>query len=244
MKPELRSGLRSKLRAENLSVRYDADNEGCALRGVTFSIRDGERAALLGANGAGKSTLLMTLVGVLHPESGEVILDDAATTKETLRYLRSKVGVAFQNPDDQLFMPSLYEDIAFGPRNYGLPEPEVESRVSAALSRLGISHLRERMTHRLSGGEKRLAALAGILVMEPSVLLMDEPTSFLDGRSRRRLIEILSGLPQAMIIATHDIDLASKLCERVILLQNGQIRADGDAETILSDAAMLDACGL
>ncbi|GHS94441.1 putative ABC transporter ATP-binding protein [Synergistales bacterium] len=233
-----------KLGAEGVSVKYDAEDASHALRNVTFSIQDGERVALLGANGAGKSTLLLTLVGVVHTESGNVTLDDTVTTKETLSDLRSKVGMAFQNPDNQLFMPSLYEDVAFGPRNYGLPEPEIASRANAVLARLGISHLKERMTHRLSGGEKRLAALAGILVMEPSVLLMDEPTSFLDGRSRRRLIEILSDLPQAMLIATHDIDLASKLCDRTILLQEGQIRADGATKTILSDAALIEACGL
>ncbi|GHS87849.1 cobalt ABC transporter ATP-binding protein [Synergistales bacterium] len=233
-----------KLEVVNLNVKYDAEDARRALRGVTFSLSDGERVALLGANGAGKSTLLLTLVGVVHPESGEVAIDNAITTKDTLRHLRSKVGMAFQNPDDQLFMPSLYEDVAFGPRNYGVSEPEIADRANAVLTQLGISHLRERMTHRLSGGEKRLAALAGILVMEPSVLLMDEPTSFLDGRSRRRLIEILRGLPQAMLIATHDIALASELCGRTILLQEGQVRADGDTKTILADAALLDECGL
>ena len=233
-----------KLRAEGLSVKYEGDNASYALRDVTFSIQDGEKVALLGANGAAKSTLLLTLVGVLCPESGGVVLDGVAAAKETLRELRSRIGMAFENPDDQLFMPSLYEDVAFGPRNYEVPEPEIERRANATLERLCISHLKERMTHRLSGGEKRLAALAGILVMEPSVLLMDEPTSFLDGRSRRRLIEILRELPQAMLIATHDIALASSLCERTILLQDGVLRADSDTRTILADETLLDECGL
>jgi cobalt/nickel transport system ATP-binding protein len=230
------------LKAENLTVRYD--DAVCALRDVGFSVRDGERVALIGANGAGKSTLLLTLVGVLPAESGEISLEDVPVGKETLREFRRRVGMVFQNPDDQLFMPTVYEDIAFGPRNYGLSEEEIETRINGVLDRFGIARLRDRMTHKLSGGEKRLVALAGILVMEPSVLLMDEPSSFLDPRSRRKLIETLDKLPQTMLIATHDLDLALDLCRRAILLDEGRVRADAPIEEILSDAALLESCGL
>jgi cobalt/nickel transport system ATP-binding protein len=141
-------------------------------------------------------------------------------------------------------MPTVYEDAAFGPRNYGLPEEKIEARMDQILAQLGITHLKNRMTHKLSVGEKRPAALAGILTMEPHLLLMDEPSSFLDPSSRRRLIEILDTLPQAMLVATHDLDLALDLCPRALLLKEGCVHADGSTEEILSDAALLETCEL
>jgi cobalt/nickel transport system ATP-binding protein len=154
------------------------------------------------------------------------------------------MGMVFQNPDDQLFMPTVYEDAAFGPRNLGWAEAETARKVDGVLDWLGIRHLKDRLSHRLSGGEKRLAALAGVLVMEPGVLLMDEPSSFLDPRARRRLIETLDQLPQAMLIATHDLDMALDLCQRAIILKEGRIFADTAARDALRDAALLAECGL
>lgn len=228
----------------NLTVKYDASEEDYALEDVSFVLQEGERIALLGANGAGKSTLLLTLMGVLEAASGEIFLDNLAVKKETLGELRRKVGMVFQNPDDQLFMPTVYEDVAFGPRNCGVPEEQLEKRTNEVLYWLGISHLRDRMTHRLSGGEKRLAALAGILVMKPSILLMDEPFSFLDPQSQRKLKEILVLLPQAMLIATHDLGLIKQFCHRAILLKEGHLLVDGLIGEVLADSALLERCNL
>lgn len=228
----------------DLSVKYDRTDTKYALRKVGFSMQDGERVALIGANGAGKSTLLLTLCGILLPESGEISVEGIKLEKETLGELRRKIGMVFQNSDDQLFMPSLYEDVSFGPRNYGISGEELEEKVDHMLEKLAILHLKERSSHKLSGGEKRLAALAGVLIMEPSVLVMDEPSSFLDPRARRNLIHVLSKLPQAMIVATHDLDMALDLCQRVILLKEGSIYADAPAKEVLTDACLLEECGL
>ncbi len=232
------------LKVTNLSVKYSASDKDCALRSVEFTVQSGERIALIGANGAGKSTLLMTLVGILPASSGVIAVDNTVLEKKTLQELRQKVGMVFQNPDNQLFMPTVYEDIAFGPRNYGLDEKETERKVDAILAKLDISHLKGRLSHKLSGGEKRLAALASVLVMEPDTLLMDEPSSFLDPKARRRLMGVLDTLPQNMIIATHDMDMALELCHRVILLKEGSVHADALAKEILHDRALLEACGL
>jgi cobalt/nickel transport system ATP-binding protein len=180
----------------------------------------------------------------MTPKAGEIIAGDIPVTQERLRDLRQLVGMVFQNPDDQLFMPTVLEDIAFGLRNYGFDEKTIETRIDAILGRLGIVHLKNRMSHRLSGGEKRLVALAGVLVMEPSLLLMDEPSSFLDPRARRTLITILDDLPQTMVIATHDLDLALTLCRRTILLKQGHIFADASTTELLHDPVLLEQCGL
>jgi cobalt/nickel transport system ATP-binding protein len=232
------------IRAENVTVRYVPSEGTQALREVSFHIAEGERAALIGANGAGKSTLLLALVGILPAASGVLSIDGIRVEKKTLGEIRQKAGMVFQNPDDQLFMPTVYEDIAFGPRNYGVAESHIRERAESVLAGLGIGHLMNRMTAKLSGGEKRLAALAGVLAMNPSVLLLDEPSSFLDPRSRRRLIEILRNLPQTQLIATHDLDLARTVCGRVILLKDGRVAADGETSRILRDAALLEECGL
>jgi len=232
------------IKVKNLTVKYETSEKTRAVDNISFSVSGSEKIALIGANGAGKSTLLLTLTGVIMPVSGEIIIDGIKSDKRTIGELRKKIGMVFQNPDDQLFMPEVYEDIAFGPRNYNTDESEIEKSADEILSSLGIAHLKNRLTHKLSGGEKRLAALAGILIMNPSVILMDEPSSFLDPKARRRLIEILSELSQTMIIATHDLDMALDLCSRVILLKNGVIRADMSADEILRDEKLLDECGL
>lgn len=231
------------LQVDHLSVRYDPGDRRRALEDVTFSVADGQRVALLGPNGAGKSTLLLTLVGILTPEAGGAAVDGLPVTPENLREIRRHLGLVFQNPDDQLFMPSVYQDAAFGPRNYGLPEEEVSARVDGVLAELGISDLRSRMVHKLSGGEKRLAALAGVLVMEPSVLLLDEPTSFLDLEAVSRLTECLAGLKQSLLITTHDLPFAAGLCTRFLFLNRGKLLGDYTRRELAEHPALLDALG-
>ncbi|GHV13037.1 putative ABC transporter ATP-binding protein [Clostridia bacterium] len=214
----------------DLFVKYDKSDDEYALLGVSLEVGGGEKVALIGANGAGKSTLLLTLAGVLTKSSGEIISAD--------------VGMIFQNPDDQLFLPRVYDDIAFGLRNTNIDESSVKESVEAAAERLSITHLLTKYTHKLSGGEKRLAALAGILVMNPDAILADEPSSYLDPRSRRRLIEILNSLDKTMLIATHDLGFARAVCPRSVILSHGVIAADGETNAILEDEALLETCGL
>lgn len=214
------------------------------LRGISFHVEHGESVGLVGANGAGKSTVLLLLNGCLLPAGGEVRFDDECLTPANLARIRGRLGTVFQDPDDQLFMPTVEEDVAFGPRNQGLMESETERRVTSSLAQMNIAHLRRRPPHRLSGGEKRAAALAGVLAMEPDALLLDEPSSGLDPRARRRLVEWLRGFSRAKIIASHDMDLVLELCPRVILLDAGQIAADGSATKIFSDESLLRRCGL
>ena len=230
--------------ARKLTVRYDVSESRDALHEISLAIREGERVALAGANGAGKTTLLLALAGALFPHEGDLAVDDIPVSKKTLSALREKVGLVFQNPDDQLFMPTVYDDIAFGLRNKGISEEEIMERIDAMLSWFNVPHLRNRMIHKLSGGEKRLAALAGVLVMKPSLLLLDEPATFLDPKSKRKLIDILNELPQTMLLATHDLNMAQSICGRAILLREGRIYKDGPSQNILCDAAALEACGL
>jgi len=214
------------LTAEHLTVKYAPSDARCALEDVSFTLGDHERTALLGPNGAGKSTLLLALVGILPALSGSVRADGVTLDKTTLAQLRQRLGLVFQNPDDQLFMPTVFQDVAFGPRNYGMGEAETAQAVDGALASLGISHLRDRMIHKLSGGEKRLTALAGVLAMHPSVLLLDEPTSFLDPAASRRLQTCLASLEQGMLITTHDLPFAMDLCERFLFLSRGRLVRD------------------
>ena len=232
------------LRASALTVKYDAAVNAAALRDVSFAIAEGERVAVLGANGAGKTTLLLAAVGVLPIAGGELEVCGLPVTKATLPEVRQKMGLVFQNPDDQLFMPTVYEDIAFGPRNYRVAEADIKANAERVLARLNIAHLTQRMTGTLSGGEKRLAALAGVLLMEPSVLLLDEPTSFLDPRAHRNLTAILAELPQTLVIATHDFRLVEDLCSWVIVLKNGEVVADAPVGDILLDVVLLEEAGL
>lgn len=225
-------------------LRFEYPDGTRALDDVSFSIRHGESIALVGANGAGKSTLLMHLNGFLTPREGTVDIGGTPVTRSTVKTVRRSVGMVFQDPDDQLFMPSVFEDVAFGPMNLGLPAEEVEARVSAALERVGASHLRERPPYRLSGGEKRAVAIATVLAMNPDVLVMDEPSSNLDPRARRRLMELLAGFEHTKIIATHDLDLALELCDRTIVMAGGAVAADGPTAEIFNDAELLDRCGL
>jgi cobalt/nickel transport system ATP-binding protein len=242
------------IKVTNLTVVYPGSQEGHVLEGVSFEAGDGEKIALLGANGAGKSTLLLSLVGILPVHDGEIAIAGIKVGKKTLAEVRRRAGLVFQNPDDQLFMPTVWEDVIFGPRNYAglsgktgvqaVDNAGIDRAALAVLQELGIDQLRDRMSHKLSGGEKRLAALASVLVMAPSLLLMDEPTAFLDPRGRRRIIGVLQTLSQSMILATHDLDLAAGICTRTIVLVKGKIRADGPTARILADTALLEESGL
>ena len=225
----------------DLTVEYTDGTR--AIDEVCFSIDAGENVALIGANGAGKTSLLLTLVGVLQPMQGEIRVGETKLEKKTLRDIRSRIGLVFQNPDDQLFMPNIFEDIAFGPRSFGCDEEETTKRVEAAMSRLGINHLAQRSPLKLSGGEKRLAAIATTLAMDPGFLLFDEPTAFLDPRARRNLTSIIPDLPQGKLIATHDLEFAKETCSRALLLQNGKLIADSSTD-FLQDKEKLETAGL
>lgn len=214
-------------------VRYTYPNGYEALSGISFLATHGEKVAVLGLNGAGKSTLLLHTNGLLFPTSGEVNVGDVPVTKSTLPIVRQSVGMVFQNPDDQLFMATVEEDVAFGPMNMKLPQAEVERRVAKALAMVGATELRKRPPFTLSGGQKRAVAIATVLAMEPSILVMDEPTSDLDRRARRDLIDLVKGFDHTCLIATHDLDMALEVCPRAILIRDGLIAADGPTEEIV-----------
>jgi cobalt/nickel transport system ATP-binding protein len=226
----------------NLMYAYPDGTE--ALRGVSFRIEHGSAVALVGANGAGKSTLLLHLNGYLQTTRGEVTIGDTVVTRETAALARRAVGLVFQDPDDQLFMPTVAEDVAFGPLNAGLPSEQVERRVAAALERVGMLHVRERPPYRLSAGEKRAVAIATVLAMSPDILVMDEPSANLDPRARRRLIELLLSFEHTRIIATHDLEMVVEVCSRVIVLDGGRVVADGPARELLNNEALMFAHGL
>ncbi|HOX04908.1 MAG TPA: ABC transporter ATP-binding protein [Planctomycetota bacterium] len=228
--------------ARNLEFAYPDGT--AALRGASFRIEHGESVGLVGANGAGKSTLLLHLNGCLLPAGGEVRIGDVPVTRATLAQVRRSVGFVFQDPNDQLFMPTVGEDVAFGPANMQLPGEEVERRVRESLTAVGAEHLRARPPYRLSGGEKRAAAIAGVLAMSPDVLVMDEPSSGLDPRSRRRLIGLLAGFRHTKIVAAHDLDMIRELCPRTIVLHEGRVAADGPTAGMLGDRELLERCGL
>ncbi len=214
-----------------------------AVEDVSFHLAPGEHLALIGANGAGKSSLILSLVGVL-PGRGAVTVDGVALGRRTLDAIRTKVGVVFQNPDDQLFLSTIYDDVAFGPRNLGLDEETVRHRVEDRLALLHISHLRDRTALKLSGGEKRMAALATVLAMKPDVMVLDEPTAFLDPKARRNLIGVLQSLPHAMLIATHDLAFAAEVCPRSLLLRRGRVFAEGPSADLLYDETRMDEAGV
>ena len=227
---------------QDLHFTYPDGTPG--LRGIDLRITHGEAVALVGANGAGKSTLLMHLCGAVLPSRGTVRVGDVPVTPGTLALVRRTVGMVFQDPDDQLFLSTVREDVAFGPRNLGLPPDEVARRVADALARVNASHLIDRPPHHLSGGEKRAVAIATVLSMSPDILVMDEPTSHLDPRSRRALIALLGGFEHTRIVATHDLDLALDLCPRTVVLGDGRVLADGPTADLLRDDALLARSGL
>ena len=233
------------IEVRDLSYRYHDGTE--ALRGVRFRVEPGERVALLGPNGSGKSTLLLHLNGILPDDShgtGTVSVFGESITRENLERIRAKVGLLFQDPDDQLFCPTVEEDVGFGPRQLGLGEAEVAGRIARSLSQVGMAGFGQRATHHLSQGEKRRICLAGVLACDPLVLVLDEPTSDLDPRGRREFKTLLRDLPATSLIATHDLELAVELCSRTLILDEGRIVADGPTLRLLDDEELMLAHGL
>jgi len=229
------------LKIENLRVTYDDGGE--ALRGVSLSVERGQRVGLIGPNGSGKTSLLMAIMRGVRSE-GAIVVDGIELGRKTVDDVRSRCGMTFQNADDQLFMATLLDDVAFGPLNQGKSPDEAESLAREALHAVALDGLETRTAHHLSGGQKQNAALATILAMQVKVLLLDEPGASLDLRSRRRLMAVLAERDEAMLVATHDLDMVRELCSRVIILDEGQIAADGEVETILTDTALLARHGL
>ncbi|MGE5635569.1 MAG: energy-coupling factor ABC transporter ATP-binding protein [Nocardioidaceae bacterium] len=226
------------IHASGLSYSYP--NGHPALRGVDLHVEHGERVAVLGPNGSGKTTLMLHLDGLAFG-SGALEVAGLAVGKSTLRELRLRVGLVFQDPDDQLFMPTVEEDVAFGPLNMGLQPDEARRRVSAALATVRMQRAAERAPYHLSMGERRRVAIATVLAMEPRLLVLDEPSANLDPRARRDLIEVLSGIDRTMLVTTHDLPLAAELCERALILAAGRVVADGPCREILSDGELLAA---
>lgn len=211
------------------------------LDGVDFQVLPGERVGIIGPNGAGKTTLFMSICGVLTPTGGEIMLFGKPVEPGEFR---PEIGLVFQNPNDQLFCASVWDDVAFGPQNMGLSPVEVKTRVEQALSMTGLLNLGSRPPHHLSGGEKRMVAIAGILAMEPLAVIYDEPSASLDIRMRRRLIQLLQSSGQTILISSHDLELILETCDRVILMDAGKIIADGKPQDIMGDAQLMETHGL
>jgi cobalt/nickel transport system ATP-binding protein len=231
------------IRVHHLTYSYPAGP--VALDQMSFEVAEGESVGLVGPNGAGKTTLFLCLSGVLPVSAGVVQLAglDPADAAQRRR-LPSQVGIVFQNSDDQLFNTTVFDDVAFGPLNLGLPADEVRRRVAESLERVGLTGLEQRVPFHLSGGEKRRAALAGVLAMRPAILLLDEPSMYLDPRGRREFIRLINGLAGTRIIASHDLELILETCERTLVLDHGRLMADGSARQLLADAALMEAHGL
>ncbi len=230
------------VQVEKINVSYQDGH--VALKQVSFQIKEGETVGLIGSNGAGKSTLLKSMVGILLPAEGSITVDGLTVTKQNLRKIRESIGVVFQNPEDQLFMSNVYDDIAFGLRNMGMDEMKISSRITDTMRTLGIERLMHQNSSKLSGGEQRLTAIATVMVMEPKLVLFDEPTSFLDPKARRKLIGLLKEYPVTKLIATHDLDMALEVCDRIIILKDSQIIQQGNARDLLTDKEILESAEL
>ncbi|MGA0082372.1 MAG: energy-coupling factor ABC transporter ATP-binding protein [Candidatus Nanopelagicales bacterium] len=229
------------LEIKNLAFAYPDGNQ--ALFGVNLTIQKGERVALLGPNGAGKTTLVLHLNGIHETQQGEVLIAGTKVdneNKETLKLIRSKVGIVFQDPDDQLFMPTVEEDVAFGPYNMGLKDDDLEKVVDESLNAVGMLEYKDRPPHHLSFGQRRRVAVATVLAMKPEILILDEPSSNLDPASRRELAEILEKLNITVLMVTHDLPYAYELCERSVILSKGKIVADDLTKNILGNQELLN----
>lgn len=226
------------IRFEHVSCEYEKGLT--VLKDLSFEIQPGDSVGLIGANGAGKSTLMKVLLGLL-PYTGQITVDGLEVNKQNLKEIRRRLGFVLQNSDNQMFMPTVYEDMMFAPLNYGMSREEAEARTDAVLAQLGLTNLKHKHNHKISGGEKRMAAIATVLSMEPDVLLMDEPTSALDPYNRRIVINTINALPNTKIITSHDLDMVLDTCKTVILLSGGKIAAQGSAKDILTNKELLEA---
>lgn len=231
-----------RIDVENVSFAYEKEKE--ILSRISLHAAESDSIGLIGANGVGKSTFLKLLVGLNLNFTGSIRIEEIPVEKSTLSLIRSKIGYVFQDSDSQLFMNTAYEDVAFAPRNYGLPESEVQRRVDQALCLTGIEHLKNKQIYKMSGGEKKLVSIATILSMTPDIILMDEPSIALDPRNRRNLIHLLNSFRHLKMIASHDLDLILDTCERTILMADGKIICDGPTKEILTDKELLEANGL
>jgi len=210
------------------------------LHDISIEVMSGERVGLVGPNGSGKTTLFLVICGVLKPSAGEVVVTGNSVVNGEFR---PEIGMVFQNPDDQLFCPSVWDDVAFGPRNMGLAKDEVKERVTEALAIVGVEELADRPAHHLSGGEKRMVSIAGVLAMHPPLILYDEPSASLDIRSRRRLIRLLQASKETILVATHDLELVLEVCDRVILIDEGRIVAGGKPRVVMGDDKLMQTHG-
>ena len=235
------------LEIENLSFAYGnlrGNSQKSVLNNMNLFIENGESVGLIGENGAGKSTFLKLLTGLLDMQEGKVRVSGLEMKKENFRKIRTEIGYVFQDSDSQLFMSTVYEDVAFAPRNYGKSEEEIQTAAMSALRQVHMDDKKDRQIYRLSGGEKKLAAIATVLAVGTKLMLLDEPSVALDPKNRRNLIHILNEIPGAKIIASHDLDFVYDTCKRVILLSGGKIAADGGAKEILTDRELLEGHGL
>ncbi len=239
---ESERGIPPALAVSGLSFTYP--DGFVALRDVTFSVAPGEKVALIGPNGAGKSTLMLHLNGIHLPQQGTVMVNGVPVDRKTVGQVRAAVGLVFQDPDDQLFSPTVFDDVAFGPLHMGLPADEIVERVERALAAVGLSGFERRLPHHLSLGQRKRAALATVLSMEPSVLVLDEPSAGLDPRGRRELIQLLLELPQTMVVSTHDMRFVADVFQRTLIMDEGRLVADGPTGQLLRDAELLEAHGL
>lgn len=221
------------------NVSFSYEKGITVLNGMSFSIAQGETVGIIGANGAGKSSLLKVLLGLL-PHEGEILVKGIPVCKQTLPEIRKIMGFVLQNSDNQMFMPTVYDDMMFGLLNYGMSKENAVERVDSVLKQLGLSYLKNKYNHKISGGEKRMAAIGTVLAMEPDVIIMDEPSVSLDPYNRRSVINVINSLPQTKIIASHDLDMILATCKRVILIADGKVRASGSTEEILRDRELLE----
>jgi len=222
---------------KNVSAEYEKGH--IVLNDISFTIEKGDRVGLIGANGAGKSTLMKTLL-VLLPYTGTIEVEGIAVNKANTAAIRKMIGFVLQNSDNQMFMPTVYDDMIFGPMNYGLSKEEAEKKIDEVLDSLHISDLKHKYNHKISGGEKRMAAIATVLAMEPDVIVMDEPSASLDPYNRRMVINAIKKLPQTCLIASHDLDMIWESCNKVLLISDGQIKALGSTKTILTNRTLLE----
>lgn len=222
---------------KNVTCEYERGKT--VVNGISFKIESGESVGLIGANGAGKSTIMKSLLGLID-HKGEIIVDGSYVNRENISEIRKKIGFVLQNSDNQMFMPTVYDDMLFGPLNYGMSRVDAEKKVDEVLDELGIAYLKDKYNHKISGGEKRMAAIATILAMEPSVIVMDEPSSSLDPYNRRMIINAIKKLDETKIIASHDLDMILEVCDKVILVAGGEIKAFGDAKSILTNKELLE----